>query len=352
MRFSLQLILASLLLFVFQFHVSAQNSKTFSAEGDSAYTEKNYPVAIKYYLQSVQQQNYSFIKKNDYYNIACCYALMKDKLSTWKYLNIALTAGYNDYAHIVIDSDLEILHKDQDWQKFPALNKMLLERISDPAKAKLVTSDIHNFWNAFDKVQKDTAHAAEIYTKYYFDEASPGLQDYFALKIFSIENFVANQKKKPAFYKAIRKNTLKVDQFKQQIQQSFVKLKALYNQAIFPNVYFVIGRWNSAGTVSNNGLLIGIDMMSKSDDVPLGELNLWEKNNYKSIDNLPYIVAHELIHSQQSDLKNDTTTLSACIREGMADFLGEMISGKTLMKDYWYSQREKRNKYGKNLKRI
>jgi hypothetical protein len=55
--------------------------------------------------------------------------------------------------------------------------------------------------------------------------------------------------------------------------------KKLFPDAIFPNLCFLIGRWSSAGTVSNNGLFIGTDMLSKSDAVPLSELNLWEKNN-------------------------------------------------------------------------
>ncbi|HEV8286423.1 MAG TPA: DUF2268 domain-containing putative Zn-dependent protease [Chitinophagaceae bacterium] len=307
----------------------AQTAERFGAKGDSAYFAKNYSLAIQFYTQQASQQKFSFMHKNVYYNIACCYALNGDKQNAWKYLNESIKAGYTDYAHILVDTDLDTLHGDKEWEKFPALSKSFQQRISDPLKAELVTSDIHHFWDAYDRVQKDTAHAIELYSRYYFEKASPGLQDYFTARIFSVENFVANQKKKTAFYQAIRQNTLKVDEFKDQIQKSFVKLKGLYDAAVFPNVYFVIGRWNSAGTVSDNGLLIGTDMMSKSGAVPLHELSLWEKNNYKSIDNLPYIVAHELIHSQQNNMKNDTTTLSACIREGMADFLCELISGKS-----------------------
>jgi hypothetical protein len=150
-----------------------------------------------------------------------------------------------------------------------------------------------------------------------------------ALRIGSVDNFVANLRSKPRFYAAIRGNTLKIDSMKDDIRRSFFKLKELYDDARFPNVYFVIGRWNSAGTTSDNGMLVGADMLSKSDDIPEDELNLWQKNNYKSIADLPNLVAHELIHIQQGRLKRDTTLLSAALTEGMADFLGELISGKT-----------------------
>lgn len=319
---------ATLFILLSAFSAAGQTASQYGAKGDSAYNAKNYPLAIEFYSKQEALLPFSFVKKNVWYNMACCYALGGDKKNAWKYLNKSLDAGYNNYPHIVRDTDLEVLHGDKQWKKFKTLSKDFHERMKDPLKAQLVTSDIHNFWDAYDRVQKDTAHAKELYSKYYFEKASRGLQDYFTLRIFSVEAFVANQKRKPEFYRAIRKNTLQVDEFKDQMKRSFAKLKEIYDDAIFPNVYFVIGRWTSAGTVSADGLLIGTDMMSKSDVVPLHELSLWEKNNFKSIDNLPYIVAHELIHSQQNSMKNDTTTLAASIREGMCDFIGELISGK------------------------
>ncbi|HUS02749.1 MAG TPA: DUF2268 domain-containing putative Zn-dependent protease [Chitinophagaceae bacterium] len=318
-----------LFILIFSFSSVAQTASRFGEKGDSAYTAKNYPLAIDYYTKQQSLLPFSFQKRNVWYNMACNYALSGDKENAWNYLNKSLDAGYNNYPHILKDTDLDTLHSDKQWKKFTALNKKYQKRMRDPRKAELVTTDIHNFWDAYDRVQKDTAHAIELYNKYYFEKASPGLQDYFTLRIFSVEYFLGNQKVKKAFYRSIRPNTLRVDEFKTQMKRFFVKLKEIYDDAIFPNVYFVIGRWNSAGTVSSNGLLIGTDMMSKSDIVPLNELSLWEKNNFKPIDNLPYIVAHELIHSQQNNMKNDTTTLWASIREGMCDFLGEFISGKS-----------------------
>jgi hypothetical protein len=314
---------------IIAFGVNAQTSTQLGKKADSAYAAKNYPLAIEYYTQQAAMQPIPFMKKNILYNIACNFALLGEKAKAWKALNESVEAGYNNYSHILRDSDLEILHRDKQWKKFKSLGDEHKKSLSDPLKAQLVTTDIHNFWQAYDMAQKESGRAKEIYREYYFGKASPGLQDYFISRIFSVDYFVGNQNVKSDFYKAIRDNTLKVDNFKDQIRDSFIRFKQLYDDAVFPDIYFLIGRWNSAGTVSGNGLLISADMMSKSDDVPTNELNLWEKNNYKSIDNLPNLVAHELIHSQQGNLKNDTTTLSASIREGMADFFAELIAGKT-----------------------
>jgi quercetin dioxygenase-like cupin family protein len=306
----------------------AQTAEQAGHLGDSAHQAKNYALAIQFYTKQAAAETLPFVNKNTWYNIACCYALAGDRKNAWTYLQKSLKAGYNDYAHVLTDSDLDSLHSVPGWEKFAVLNREFQQRLGDPLSAKLVTTDIHHFWDAYDRVQKDTAHARQLYTTWYFDKASPGLQDYYITRIFSVENFVKNQQSKRNFYRAIRQNTLKTDKFKTPIQQSFVRLKQLYDSAIFPNVYFLIGRWTSAGTVSGNGLLIGVDMMSKTAAVPLEELSLWENNNYTDIDNLPYLVAHELIHSQQLAMKDDTTTLAACIQEGMADFIGELISGK------------------------
>ncbi|MFN8253444.1 MAG: DUF2268 domain-containing putative Zn-dependent protease [Ferruginibacter sp.] len=325
-------IAASLFLFMNCFGVACAQSQLvqkLSDSGDSAYLQKNYGLAIDYYGAAAKIVTPVFARASFYYNIACCYGLQKNNAGAWNYLDSAAKYGYSDYVHMTEDGDLNALHTDKKrWGQVEKKAKQAKAALMNPQAAKLVTEDIHHFWEAYDAVQKDTSHAVDIYNRLYFGKATPGLRDYFSSRIYSAEAFVANQKRKKQFYPAIRNNTLQVDAFKKQMRASFVKFKTIYPDALFPNVYFVIGRWTSAGTVSSNGLLIGTDMLSKSEQVPLAELNLWERNNYKSIENLPYIVAHELIHYEQGKMAHDTTTLSACIREGMADFIGELISGK------------------------
>jgi uncharacterized protein YjaZ len=92
-------------------------------------------------------------------------------------------------------------------------------------------------------------------------------------------------------------------------------------------VFFVIGRMNSARTVSSSGLLIGVEMNARSETTPVDELTDWERAVTGRIANLPHIVAHELIHIQQSQANGNPSLLQQALREGGADFIGEMISG-------------------------
>lgn len=82
-----------------------------------------------------------------------------------------------------------------------------------------------------------------------------------------------------------------------------------------------------AGTTSDNGLLIGVEMNAGDDQTPMDELGDWERAVIERVSNLPYIVAHELIHLQQHRDTLGRTLLKEALREGMADFVGEKISG-------------------------
>jgi uncharacterized protein YjaZ len=55
--------------------------------------------------------------------------------------------------------------------------------------------------------------------------------------------------------------------------------------------------------------------------------------------NIPYLVAHELVHANQNILYKYKILLEQCIIEGSADFLGELISGKVASQEpYSYAK--------------
>lgn len=194
----------------------------------------------------------------------------------------------------------------------------------DPLKAEIVTSDIDLFWNAYDRAtpQNDLI----VYRDEYLGKGSPGLKEFLRTRIGSVCELVGTINDHPVYYRQLRQGSLRIDSYKPRIRESFVRLKDIYPDAVFPPVYFVIGRMNSAGTLTDKGLLIGVDMFGKTDETPMAELGDWHRAVISSVDRLPYIVAHELIHYQQSS-PADRTLLTAAIREGSADFIGELISG-------------------------
>ena len=334
-------------LLVFARHASCQDYRQLHKSADSLYKAKSYPPAIRLYLKSAVIADFNLQKNSSLYRAACCYSLAGNRDSAFIMLRKSIRAGYSDKENLLQDKDLDALHAGKEWDQLVGSVKEEKKVLNnEPRQASLVTEDIHRFWQAYDLAQKDTADREAIYKKYYFDKASRGMEDYMGLKVRSIHAFVQHHNQHKLFYRAIRKNTLKADSLKPAIYTCFEKLKTIYPQALFPDVYFVMGAYTSAGTVSDAGLLIGINQVCKTDDIPVTELSLWEKNNFNPLQNLPGIISHELIHFQQDKLlkSDDTTTLMPVLIEGMADFLGEMISGKNINQRLhtWAKGKEKR----------
>jgi uncharacterized protein YjaZ len=328
-----------ILLFIIQGELSlAQN------RADNFYRAKNYPMAGYHYLQSAQHAEFKAARSGNYYNAACCYALTGKTDSAMVLLQLAIAAGFKNALQLKADNDLNSLHTLPEWSQIVTRLEKITMGTHHPTRVRLITKDVTNFWKAYDIAQSDTAHRADIYRQYYVDKGTNGLQDYFALKVRSMKRFVAAHDKKKEFYAAIRKNTTMVESLKPVMISSFVKLKEYYTEAYFPDVYFIIGGFTSGGTASDNGLLIGLDQNVRSSDIPLGELTLWERNNFEELNKLPNLVAHELIHFNQNGMKRDTTLLCAALVEGMADFIGELISGHTANErlNTWAKGREKK----------
>lgn len=304
-------------------------STRLSREADSLYKAKDWLNAGARYKLAADSFASYLNPKLFYYNAASSYALGNEKEKAFATLEKAVyELGYRNFDQLTTDADLASLRKDPRWKALVAHLKRQRDAMKDPRNARVVTSDIHNFWKAFDLALEDTANRESIFLKHYFEKSSPGLKDYFSYKIGTISAFVNNQRKKPKFYAAIRENTLRVDLLKDSMYAYFDKLKVLYDDAVFPDIYFMIGRWNSAGTVSDVGLLLGVDQIARTPDIPQDELNLWEKNNFNDFSQLPTIAMHEQIHFQQSKIKGDTTLLSYALIEGMADFICELVTGK------------------------
>ncbi|HEY8563488.1 MAG TPA: DUF2268 domain-containing putative Zn-dependent protease [Pyrinomonadaceae bacterium] len=197
----------------------------------------------------------------------------------------------------------------------------------DPQAAKFVTSDIDLFWAAYDKAKPE--NDLIVYRDEYLKKGSPGLQEFTRLRIGTSCNLVNSVAASPKYYAALREPSLKIATYEKQTRASFVKLKEIYPEAVFPDVYFVVGRMSSAGTLSDKGLLIGVDMFGKNEGAPLDELGGWHKAVVSSVDRLPFIVAHELIHYEQK-YAADETLLARALGEGIPDFVAELIAGDTI----------------------
>jgi Predicted Zn-dependent protease (DUF2268) len=318
-----------IVLFLVTFTVySQQKVDSLLKVGNQFYRKKEFLTAAKNWEQASQLVE-NKISKREYYNYtAMAFAEAKDSTNSFRCLEIAVDKyGFNDLPAITSDESFDFMKQSNRWKKI--LKSIKIPYTTNPEKVKIINSDITNFWKAHDLAIKNPEKAKEIYMKEYINKGSDALQFYFVNKIDNIENFVFHHNVKKNFYSSIRKQSMKTKKYIKAYKKSFKKLKEIYPEAIFPPIYFVMGKFNSAGTISSDGLILAIDQAALIETTNVSELTIWEKNNISSFQELPYTVAHELIHYEQDGMASSRMLLKDAIEEGMADFIGELISGKT-----------------------
>ena len=203
-------------------------------------------------------------------------------------------------------------------------------RISyNPAKVKFTYSDIDNFWKGYDNSMGKTDSTTEkIYNREYFSKGSAGLKDFELVQDLNRREFLKNTKLAHAYLDAARLNTLRVSKYQRAILSAMYRLKKIYPDARFPGIYFIVAGFKSGGTISNRAIIIGTEFwslpeMKNNIDFPFS----WMKNVVRTPGNIPFTVAHELVHFQRTRSEFPHSLLGKCLAEGSADFIGELISG-------------------------
>jgi len=203
-------------------------------------------------------------------------------------------------------------------------------RNTDPGSVQVVTSDIANFWRAYDELAMartwdDSLRAIE---DLYLDQASPGLQEFSRIRLEGPEDLLRALKLAPAYYSAVRDQTLSLGEWGPVIRESLRALQGLYPEAVFPDIYFLIVGFISQGTLTDVGLYIGAEMVSADASTPLHEL----PEAFRAVDLtpsvIPCIIVHELVHYQQ-DYSRGNSVLWQALREGVADLLTVQAVGCT-----------------------
>ena len=241
---------------------------------------------------------------------------------------------------------------------------------------QIVTRDIPNFWRAYDLAAgKDSAERVRIFETVYLQPGSPGLRDWMRVRLMNrdtvrarlvaagwpkerLDSLPLDSLKKvtapfyersaaeellralaqyPRYYAAVRPTTLSVDtssRITQGIRRGLNKLAALYPEARFPTIYFLIGTLSTGGTTAQSGMLMGTEQSASDPTTPLDELPDWAQKNLPNhtFEQLVGLVVHEAVHTQQKPRPDGqkSTLLRQAIGEGTADFLAELAVGPWL----------------------
>ncbi len=228
-----------------------------------------------------------------------------------------------------------------------------LETSASPENSKIITSDIAHFYQAFELATNDSTKAEKIFNQYYFKNGSKGLRDFYKTKIQSKEEFTEFVLAFKDYYHSIKKDVSDLEGLEKEIDRNFEQFQNLYPQAKFPDVYFLIGKFQSNGTISKKGLLIGTEMFSKTTN---SDTTNWNEDILRiSLErkHIPITVSHELVHFNQDNMHDGNTLLWKSIREGSAEFITELITGETdadytkfngRERDIWNDFQQEKNK--------
>lgn len=190
----------------------------------------------------------------------------------------------------------------------------------DPERARLIFTDVKLFWEAYNK-DYPNIKSSTLRTDY-LSLISPDLQKTYVPFIIGKDGteLAATINNNLFYFDNLKRLPFDTISLKKKIRKGYSKLKRLYNEAQFPDVYFAIGNFASAGAHMNGTLAISIEMFPDTVQV----INNVTTVSYNL---LPIVVLHEIVHFQQNYSKVNTL-LASCIKEGAADFITELTYGK------------------------
>ncbi|OCA78146.1 hypothetical protein BBH99_09665 [Chryseobacterium contaminans] len=198
------------------------------------------------------------------------------------------------------------------------------------------TSDIKKFWTAYDEVRKinDLAEKISTFQKLYVDKATPGLRDFIQSRNFTSGQWIESFESKPKFWNSIRSKTEDIQKDFKNIESLYQNFSQLYAGFSPPKIYFTIGNLKGGGTVINGNLIIGSELAASDKTVDYSELSKNYQDRMKINSGVIFLTAHELVHTQQNLKGTTTNLLGLCLKEGSADFIAELLTGKKVEAPY------------------
>lgn len=203
--------------------------------------------------------------------------------------------------------------------------------ITQNQKQVFVSSDIDNFWKAYDKIisTTDSASQYKFLQELYLNKASLGLKGIIEVRNYSEKEFIDWITKYPKFWASIKPNTLKVKSLYPSIYADIQKLKKVYPELKPSPIYFTMGAFRSGGTIQGQKVLIGSELSLADKSTYVEELPAWRQPFYKiqnPLSEIALLCTHEYVHTQQKDIVENL--LLMCLYEGVAEFISCHATGK------------------------
>lgn len=190
------------------------------------------------------------------------------------------------------------------------------------------TGDIDNFWRAYDQLASATSKkdSVSILQKEYIEKASDYFKEFLKARNFTATEYVDLISRYPKFWRSVRPLTENIARRKNEIQEVFETYSQKLPDYRQPDVCFAIGCLRTGGTTTDNLILIGAEIAASDSSVDKSEMSGWLDEVIGNTGDIVAMVAHEAVHTQQRN-GGKNTLLTACLREGIADFVTTELLG-------------------------
>ena len=208
-----------------------------------------------------------------------------------------------------------------------------LNSLFSQTKAEFATSDIDNFWIAFDKITTttDTLQQYHYLNTFFIAKGSPGLKALMEARNYTPQEYLSVIRNYPLYWKSIRSNTLKAKELAGKIEKGIARLKIIYPELKTAPVYFTIGAMRTGGTVLNGMVLIGSEIALTDKNTVTSEFPESVRQarrtyfNSNPIHDVVLLNVHEYVHTQQKPMVQNL--LSQTLYEGVAEFVSVTAMG-------------------------
>lgn len=185
--------------------------------------------------------------------------------------------------------------------------------------AEIRTSDVDLFYGIYDAT--GGVPSADALQRGYIDAGSDGVRQFIPSRIKSAEALAKTIAENRAVYDKARACMAALPAVRARLATVFKRFATIDPDAIFPPVIVLIGRNNSGGTTGKSGVLIGLEVVCRSD---------WLQPSIE--DRLVHLIAHEYAHLQQfpggGEDAMPATVLKQSMTEGVAELIAELTSGE------------------------
>lgn len=187
-----------------------------------------------------------------------------------------------------------------------------------PAAIEIRTEDVDRFYDLYERTRGQPT-AAEL-QQFYVEPGSEGLHHLMKMRRVDAERIARALVDQPGLYTHARTCLAALPRIRERLRQAFENLLRLYPQASRPPITILISRGRPVAIAGpGSGVQVALEALCSD----LAARFLGADIHDRSV----HLIAHEYIHVQQAPEQPNPTVLERALVEGVAEFVGELISG-------------------------